>query len=246
MTGSSRPPRWTARAPTPSCSTPARRAAVPRRPRRRSRRCCSSTAPPGARSSASRAGTRSCSGAGGGGRTAARGRDRRSRSCPASPPAWRHPAYAGIPVTHRDAASAVAFVTGHEDPAKPESALDWAALARFPGTLVVYMGVRRLEAIAARADGGRTPGAEPAAVIQRGTLPDQRVVTGHARDDRRRRPRAPGSRPPPSRCSGRWRRCAPSWPGSSRGRWAAGPSRSPGRGPRPAGWRRGCATSAPP
>ena len=43
------------------------------------------------------------------------------------------PAYAGIPVTHRDAASAVAFVTGHEDPDKAESALDWKALARFPG-----------------------------------------------------------------------------------------------------------------
>ena len=43
------------------------------------------------------------------------------------------PAYAGIPVTHRDEASAVAFVTGHEDPAKDESALDWRALAAFPG-----------------------------------------------------------------------------------------------------------------
>ena len=43
------------------------------------------------------------------------------------------PAYAGIPVTHRDHASAVAFVTGHEDPDKPESALDWEALAAFPG-----------------------------------------------------------------------------------------------------------------
>ncbi len=64
------------------------------------------------------------------------------------------PAYAGIPVTHRTAASAVAFVTGHEDPAKPESALDWEALAGFPGTLVVYMGVRRLEAIAERLLGG--------------------------------------------------------------------------------------------
>src|SRR3954454_6845781 len=47
------------------------------------------------------------------------------------------PAYAGIPVTHRDDASAVAFVTGHEDPEKPESALNWAALAAFPGTLVL-------------------------------------------------------------------------------------------------------------
>jgi len=87
------------------------------------------------------------------------------------------PAYAGIPVTHRDAASAVAFVTGHEDPGKPESALDWGALAAFPGTLVVYMGVRQLATIAQRLeDGGRDP-RQPAAVIERGTLPHQRVVT---------------------------------------------------------------------
>ncbi|MEA2313253.1 MAG: uroporphyrinogen methyltransferase / synthase, partial [Solirubrobacteraceae bacterium] len=58
------------------------------------------------------------------------------------------PAYAGIPVTHRDLASGVAFVTGHEDPDKPESALDWPALAAFPGTLVFYMGVRALPRIA--------------------------------------------------------------------------------------------------
>jgi uroporphyrinogen III methyltransferase/synthase len=88
------------------------------------------------------------------------------------------PAYAGIPVTHRDAASAVAFVTGHEDPAKPESALDWAALARFPGTLVVYMGVRQLGVIAERLRAGGRPAGEPAAVIERGTLADQRAVTG--------------------------------------------------------------------
>src|SRR5436853_7403801 len=60
------------------------------------------------------------------------------------------PAYAGIPVTHRDEASAVAFITGHEDPSKAESALDWDALARFPGTLVFYMGVKRLPEIARR------------------------------------------------------------------------------------------------
>jgi len=88
------------------------------------------------------------------------------------------PAYAGIPVTHRDAASAVAFVTGHEDPAKPESALDWPALARFPGTLIVYMGVRQLGAIAERLVAGGRASDEPAAVIERGTLADQRVVTG--------------------------------------------------------------------
>ncbi len=88
------------------------------------------------------------------------------------------PAYAGIPVTHRDAASAVAFVTGHEDPGKAESALDWQALAAFPGTLVVYMGVRRLEVIAQRLRAGGRDSAQPAAVIERGTLPRQRVVTG--------------------------------------------------------------------
>src|SRR4051812_20055224 len=60
------------------------------------------------------------------------------------------PAYAGIPVTHRDEASAVAFITGHEDPTKPESAIDWKALARFPGTLVFYMGVKQLPQISAR------------------------------------------------------------------------------------------------
>jgi uroporphyrinogen III methyltransferase / synthase len=85
-------------------------------------------------------------------------------------------AYAGIPVTHRDSASAVAFLTGHEDPSKPESALDWEALARFPGTLVVYMGVRQLGAIAERLLAGGRSADEPAAVVQRGTLPGQRTV----------------------------------------------------------------------
>jgi len=87
-------------------------------------------------------------------------------------------AYAGIPVTHRDASSAVAFVTGHEDPGKPESALDWPALAAFPGTLVFYMGVRQLGAIARQLIAGGRSSSEPAAVIERGTLPGQRVVTG--------------------------------------------------------------------
>jgi uroporphyrinogen III methyltransferase / synthase len=87
------------------------------------------------------------------------------------------PAYAGIPVTHRDAASAVAFVTGHEDPEKPDTALDWSALASFPGTLVLYMGVGRLEQIAQRLmESGRSAD-EPTAVIERGTLPGQCTVT---------------------------------------------------------------------
>jgi uroporphyrinogen III methyltransferase / synthase len=88
------------------------------------------------------------------------------------------PAYAGVPVTHRDDASAVAFVTGHEDPEKEDSALDYDALARFPGTLVFYMGVKALPRIAERLiDSGRSAD-EPALVVERGTLPDQRVVSG--------------------------------------------------------------------
>jgi uroporphyrinogen III methyltransferase/synthase len=85
-------------------------------------------------------------------------------------------AYAGIPVTHRDDASAVAFVTGHEDPEKEESALDWEALARFPGTLVFYMGVKRLaDNAAALIEAGRNS-EEPAAAIERGTMEGQRTV----------------------------------------------------------------------
>jgi uroporphyrinogen III methyltransferase / synthase len=86
------------------------------------------------------------------------------------------PAYAGIPVTHRDAASAVALVTGHEDPEKPESALDWDALARFPGTLVLYMGVKNLPLISERLIAAGRPAGEPAAVIERGSHPGQRTV----------------------------------------------------------------------
>src|SRR5436190_1368354 len=105
------------------------------------------------------------------------------------------PAYAGVPVTHRDAASAVAFVTGHEDPAKAESALDWEALARFPGTLVFYMGVKQLAEIARRlAEAGR-PADEPAAVVERGTLPGQRTVVGTLADIAERVERE-GIRPP--------------------------------------------------
>ena len=86
------------------------------------------------------------------------------------------PAYAGIPVTHRELASGVAFVTGHEDPSKPETALDWPALAAFPGTLVFYMGVKALPRIASQLiAGGRSPH-EPVAVVERGTLPGQKAV----------------------------------------------------------------------
>jgi len=86
------------------------------------------------------------------------------------------PAYAGIPVTQRGVASAVAFVTGHEDPGKPETAIDWPALAAFPGTLVFYMGVRQLPRISEQLIGAGRASQEPAAVVERGTFGDQRTV----------------------------------------------------------------------
>jgi uroporphyrinogen III methyltransferase/synthase len=87
-------------------------------------------------------------------------------------------AYAGIPVTHRGLASAVALITGHEDPNKPETAIDWPALAAFPGTLVLYMGVRRLGQITDSLIAAGRPPSEPAAVVERGTMPGQRTVSG--------------------------------------------------------------------
>ena len=87
------------------------------------------------------------------------------------------PAYAGIPVTQRNVSSAVAFVTGHENPDKPETAIDWPALAGFPGTLVFYMGVRALPRIAEQLIAAGRRADEPAAIVERGTLGDQRTVT---------------------------------------------------------------------
>ncbi|MDP1797511.1 MAG: uroporphyrinogen-III C-methyltransferase [Planctomycetaceae bacterium] len=85
--------------------------------------------------------------------------------------------YAGISLTHRDHASAVAFITGHEDPAKPESAVDYEALARFPGTLVFYMGLHRLPQIVERLIAAGKSASTPAAVVNRATTPRQRTVT---------------------------------------------------------------------
>jgi len=92
------------------------------------------------------------------------------------------PAYAGIPVTFRGDASAVALVTGHEDPEKEETAIDWPALAAFPGTLVFYMGVRQLPRIASQLVAGGRPASEPVAVIERGTLPGQRTLVATLAD----------------------------------------------------------------
>lgn len=86
-------------------------------------------------------------------------------------------AFAGMPLTHRSYASAVAFVTGHENPEKPETALDWPALAKFPGTLVVYMGMSRLDRLVAQLiEFGKNP-QTPAAAVQWATLGDQHTLT---------------------------------------------------------------------
>ncbi len=87
-------------------------------------------------------------------------------------------AYAGIPVTQRGVSSAVALITGHENPDKPQTQIDWPALAAFPGTLVFYMGVHSLERIAEQLIAGGRPAEQPAAVIERGSFPGQREVTG--------------------------------------------------------------------
>jgi len=88
------------------------------------------------------------------------------------------PGVAGIPVTHREHASSVTFVTGHEDPSKAESAVDWAALAETGGTLVVLMGVSKLPAYTdALLEAGMDP-ETPAAMVERATWPDERVADG--------------------------------------------------------------------
>ena len=87
------------------------------------------------------------------------------------------PAYAGIPVTHRRVATSVTFVTGHEDPSDASgAAVDWSALARAGGTIVLYMGVTRLPAIASALAAGGMPGDTPAAAVQWGTYPRQRTA----------------------------------------------------------------------
>lgn len=87
-------------------------------------------------------------------------------------------AYAGIPVTHREFCSAFTLITGHEDPTKTESAINWSAIAAGGGTLAFYMGVKNLPHIAEKLiEAGRSPDT-PVALIRWGTLPTQRVVEG--------------------------------------------------------------------
>ena len=92
------------------------------------------------------------------------------------------PAYAGIPVTHRDRTSTFAVLTGHEDPTKADSGLDWQKLATGVGTLVCLMGVGNLPQIVAKLiEHGRDP-QTPVAIVQQGTEARQRTVTGTLTD----------------------------------------------------------------
>jgi len=88
------------------------------------------------------------------------------------------PSYAGIPVTHRDWASTVTFVTGHEDPTKSDSAIDWAHLAQLRGTKVFLMGVERLREIAQRLVAEGADPATPVALVRWGTTTRQESLEG--------------------------------------------------------------------
>ena len=84
--------------------------------------------------------------------------------------------YAGIPITHRDHASAVALVTGQERPGKAEAAIDFKALSKFPGTLVIYMGVTTAEHWSRQLIQHGMPADTPVALVRRCSWPDQQTV----------------------------------------------------------------------
>ncbi len=91
------------------------------------------------------------------------------------------PELAGIPVTHRGVASSLVIVTGHEEPGK-ETPLDWKAIAALGGTLVVLMGVSRLEQnVAALIEAGKSP-QTPAAMVEKGGWPEQRMISAKLAD----------------------------------------------------------------
>jgi len=85
-------------------------------------------------------------------------------------------AYAGIPLTHRAHASAVVFLTGHEDPNKPDGAIRWEDYGRLNTTLCVYMGMKNLETITRRLQAGGLSPSTPAAVIQSATTHQHRQL----------------------------------------------------------------------
>lgn len=86
--------------------------------------------------------------------------------------------YAGIPVTHRDFCCAYQVITGHEDPTKPESGLDWARIAQMPGTKVVLMGVERIRQIAAELVTHGMEPTTPVAMVRWGTTGRQQSIEG--------------------------------------------------------------------
>jgi uroporphyrin-III C-methyltransferase len=85
-------------------------------------------------------------------------------------------AYAGIPVTHRDSNSAVAFVTGHDATGEVPDSVDWAALAKGAPVIVLYMALKHIERIAARLIAGGRDAHAAVAVIAKATTPEQRVL----------------------------------------------------------------------
>ena len=87
------------------------------------------------------------------------------------------PSYAGIPLTHREHCSSFTVITGHEDPDKDESALDWERVAREPGTKVLLMGVERIGKIAAALEANGLPADTPAAMVRWGTMGRQQTIT---------------------------------------------------------------------
>lgn len=105
------------------------------------------------------------------------------------------PAYAGIPVTHRDVASSLSIITGHEDPQKGFSSLDWANLAAARGTRVFLMGVGSLQGIAQNLLEHGCPPATPVALIRWGTLPEQESLVGPL-EEIAAKAEAQGFRPP--------------------------------------------------
>ena len=92
------------------------------------------------------------------------------------------PAYAGIPVTHRDCTSTIGIITGNEDPTKEESSIDWAKLATGLGTLIFLMGMANLPKIVGQLLAHGRDGSTPVALIRWGTRPEQETLTGTLAD----------------------------------------------------------------
>jgi uroporphyrinogen III methyltransferase/synthase len=91
-------------------------------------------------------------------------------------------AYAGVPLTHRAHSSAVVFLTGHEDPAKPDSAIHWENYAKLGATLCIYMGMKNLETITRRLQAGGLAPETPVAVIQSATTGEHRQLLSNLAD----------------------------------------------------------------